>query len=68
MRCVVALEERGWLFASTCKRQFIMGPDGKQRITRTVRGTREHQDVLKKYRTVGVFYCVNDGGRDFTSC
>ena len=45
-----------------------MGPDGKQRITRTVRGTREHQDLLKKYRTVGVFYCVNDGGRDFTSC
>ena len=55
MRCVAALEERGLLLASTCKRRFVMGPDGKQRITRTVLGTREHQDLLKKYRTAGVF-------------
>ena len=44
-----------------------MGADGIQRITRTVRGTREHQDLLEKYGSAGVFYRVNDGGWVLTS-
>ena len=72
-RCVAALEEKGWVLASTCKRIIqrvvptITGADGIQRITRTVRGTREHQDLLEKYGTAGVFYRVNDGGWVLTS-
>ena len=72
-RCVAVLEGKGWVLASTCKRYIqrvvptTTGADGIQRITRTVRGTREHQDLLEKYGSAGVFYRVNDGGWVLTS-